>query len=180
MAFNLSRAAYLADFYVTPSLIAFALGVVLWWAGPSIALCLAFVVGYFAWIVSEYVTHRFLFHGWYRREHWMHHIRPASDIGVPPTYTVVAQLVAYGVLVGALGLTIGSGMFAGYACGYLVYLITHHAFHRWAIPVGHWLRSAYERHVWHHMGHEVNFNVLIPLCDRLFGTFEQPDPAHIK
>lgn len=179
-AFTLTRGQYLTDFRLTPALVVAAIGAALVTDGPSLALIGSVITGFVAWMFSEHVTHRYLFHRLYRREHWAHHMRPASDIGVKPSYTVIAQLVMAGVLMGTCGLTVGGGLFAGYAAGYLTYLTTHHAFHRWTIPQGHWLRAAYERHEWHHMGHEVNFNVLIPLGDRLFRTYHQPPPGVIR
>lgn len=177
-AFTLTHGQYLTDFAVTPALIFFASAMALVQGSPWASLTAA-AVGYVAWVLSEYVTHRHVFHRTFRREHWAHHMRPASDIGVSPTYTVLGQVVVLGGLAYLGGWAIGGAAFAGYAFGYLGYLITHHAFHRWSIPQGHWLRPAYERHEWHHKGHEVNFNVLFPVGDRLFGTYYQPPPGVI-
>lgn len=172
--FNLTYRAYLADFLVSPFLIALALLIAFMHAAPAWSTLIAAVGGYLAWTGSEYVTHRFVFHNLYRREHWLHHIRPRANVGISPLYTIVAQVMLYGCLIGSMGLAIGTGLFAGYTAGYLAYLTAHHWIHRWTIPRGHWMRPAYDRHVVHHKGKEVNFNVLWPLWDKLCGTYEQP------
>lgn len=176
-AYTLTRAQYLTDFLFTPAMVV-AVGAFALWALPWAALGAA-IVGFVAWIFSEYVTHRYVFHRLYRREHWAHHMRPASDIGISPIYTIPGQVLLAIAGVWAMGMAIGGGLFAGYAIGYLTYLTVHHAFHRWSIGSGHWLRAAYERHELHHAGIEKNFNVLIPLGDKLFKTFEQPMPGLI-
>lgn len=172
--FNLTRASYLADFVVAPGLILAALATAVYAQALDAVMLPAAVVGYLAWTASEYFTHRVVFHHWYRREHWMHHLRPRANIGISPAYTVIAQVMLYGALVSSCGMAIGTGAFVGYAAGYLIYLTAHHWIHRWNIPPGHWLRPAFERHKLHHMGHETNFNVYVPgaFWDRLFGTFE--------
>jgi sterol desaturase/sphingolipid hydroxylase (fatty acid hydroxylase superfamily) len=174
MDFTLSRTNYYADFYLTPAMVLGSLALGALYATPSLAIVVAAVAGYLAWTLSEYVIHRYVFHRMFRREHWMHHLRPRSDIGVPTLYSVVAQLLLYGACIGSFGMAIGSGLFAGYGIGYMTYIFVHHAIHRWRIGRDHFLRPAFERHAIHHRGKEVNFNVLWPIWDRLCGTLDQP------
>lgn len=182
MDFHLNRSEYLADFLVTPFLIIWAC-VFAWCLDESsrigVDFILAGLIGYLAWSPVEYLIHRHVFHGPFRRAHWAHHRRPRYNIGVPPLFTVTIQMAVYILLVVVCGLifgglAIGSGLFVGFVSGYLVYNIAHFFIHRYHVPKGHFMRPVFERHALHHSGKEVNFNVLWPWCDKLFGTYEKP------
>lgn len=171
--FHLSRLSYLADFFLVPVFLAFAvcyaaLNGISWWFVP------AAVVGFVTWNPFEYCVHRFVLHDWYRKDHWLHHLQPRRNIGAPGWLTSLLQAILFVILVSALGADIGSGIYVGFSVGYFCYIVAHFAIHRFLIPVRHWLYPVFLRHALHHRGKEVNFNVLWPWTDRLFGTFEQP------
>lgn len=173
--FNLSKSSYYADFVTVPlAILGTIICALVYGAGdpsPFVAMAGA---GFAAWTLIEYATHRYLFHVLYRREHWTHHLRPRANIGVPFYLTAASIFFVWLATIGSAGVRWGGGLFVGLMVGYLTYIVTHHWIHRYQIPRGHFLRAAHDRHNVHHRGKEVNFNVLIPLWDRVFGTFEQP------
>jgi sterol desaturase/sphingolipid hydroxylase (fatty acid hydroxylase superfamily) len=163
-----SSASYFVDFAA-----GIAIGITMFvMADPDLAFAVAFVIALFIiWPIFEWWMHKRLLHGRFRREHWRHHRHPGSDDDVvfPLWLTVAAQLVIVTAAVAVFGWSIGAGAAAGLAFGYGSYTISHWFIHSGRrrgplAPVG-------RRHDLHHEGMEVNFNLLNPIGDILFGTY---------
>lgn len=131
----------------------------------------AYIIGYLSWVATEYWMHRWLFHRHYRRDHWVHHLRPTAEEGTTPTW--IAHVLLTLLLAGLIALfqrLIGAALGAGFLLGYLSYIVPHHLVHHshhWLVQNSWWAR----RHRLHHKGVEANFNLLNPLGDLLFGTY---------
>lgn len=158
---KMSSLAYFLDFFTAPLFVlaALCLGPFHW---------LQAVAGLLLWSLIEYLAHRFLFHTWYRREHWTHHLDELEYIGISSwkTSAVYAGLL---LLAYASGLT---SAFAGMVAGYFVYISLHYVMHRpthWAYRYISPLVANHDLH--HHKGIEKNFGVSSPLWDLVFGTY---------
>lgn len=163
------RVGYFADMAITPIIL---IGVMLA-TGASEPLAYAAIAGFAAWQIFEWAAHRYVLHGLVRGQHWLHHREPTGDAGVPPVFTIPALLLLLALLILSFGPPIGGGLFAGFGLGYWTYNLTH-----WAIHAGYWptsglLSGVARRHALHHRGTPANFNVLLPICDLLFGTFRK-------
>lgn len=168
MDWHLNQATYYADFIIVPLLVLAAL----WYASLSLPVVLAALLGVVVWTFIEYAMHRWIFHWFYRREHWAHHQRPKKFIGVPPWQTALAFLTVYVGCVGSLGLAWGTGLFTGLMAGYWFYIAAHALIHhggiaKWDGILGRMAR----RHDLHHKGYEGNFGVITTAWDKMFKTF---------
>ncbi len=152
-------------------------------AGVSIPTTLGlFVIGWFAWSLSEYWLHRKLFHWqpggkWGEQLHfWLHgiHHRWPSDpyrLVMPPFVNLtILVLVATPVLWVAPKL--GWGFLAGYTCGYMYYDLMHYYLHHHK-PKLAYLKKLKAHHMNHHHNKtEQRFGVSFILWDRVFGTMQ--------
>jgi sterol desaturase/sphingolipid hydroxylase (fatty acid hydroxylase superfamily) len=77
-------------------------------------------------------------------------------------------------MVAILGWPDGSAMFAGFVFGYALYNDAHWCLHAGHWPRGRWFDDVAQRHALHHHGEPVNYNVLLPVGDWLFGTYRTP------
>lgn len=107
-----------------------------------------FLVGYLAWQVWEYASHRWIFHGLFSKHHRVHHINPLSRISLP-------LFISSGGTV-ALALILGAGGLSGFLAGYVWYEIMHRVEPPW--------------HLWHHQDEATYFGVSTPLLDYLLRT----------
>ncbi len=178
----MNRLAYFADFpYV------FGLVVLSLWLGSRASdftglWLLTALAGYAVWLLSEYLFHRHVLHKAFKREHWMHHIRP-KDMSVSNTYQLKQYFTLsigwlFAASVGAatrsnevfsLAMFFASGFFAGY----IAYRFHHHVLHHWSderLQSSRWFKPLHDAHEVHHLGGPVNFGVQTLLFDRLFGT----------
>ena len=172
---RLSRAGYLADFYVYPC-VAAVLGALAIVPAPRhwSALGGAFVAGLAAWTLLEYLMHRWVLHRgpWIRNHHEAHHRDPKAFVGTPTWLSLVAILVVV-MLPSALasGQAIGSSFTAGLALGYLWYGAMHYAAHHGHASPGSYLHRLKRRHALHHHSDAGgNFGVTTLFWDRVFGT----------
>ena len=149
-----------------------------------------------------YMYHRFFQHvGWLTRKsgtvrrnqmyHWLHHmvIYPigrhykrdtgyvASETGLASSWTVPGWIVA-GLLVVTHGLTLGTAAFIAGVAIYAKLIVdtTHSRFHLVNHP---WKDNKYfhhleEMHLLHHWDQAMNFTIVHPLMDKLFGTYLDP------
>ncbi len=137
---------------------------------------LAFLAGWFAWTLAEYLLHRFAMHalrgrGIASREHLRHHSTRDSILEYWALSWTGVFLVAIGLVAG-LGLPVAFGV--GYVFGYGFYDLHHYRAHRKPIANRYerWLRK---HHFHHHFGHPLaNHGVTLPLWDHVFGTYEEP------
>jgi sterol desaturase/sphingolipid hydroxylase (fatty acid hydroxylase superfamily) len=165
----LRLARYYGDFIVVPIMIviaAFLAGLTI----PSAALAIA---GFIAWTFAEYLIHRLVHDGAGepRSSHKHHHADPASiEVERSSATTPAITLVVAIILIVALGLSAGSAVLGGLLTGYLAFICTHHAVHRWTIYPTSPLHSARRRHALHHYRGPGNYGVTTSIWDRLFGT----------
>jgi sterol desaturase/sphingolipid hydroxylase (fatty acid hydroxylase superfamily) len=146
----------------------------------------AFLAGAFAWTLTEYTLHRFVFHfrprnTWQERVsflfHGVHHAQPRSKtrLVMPPVVSIPLALVFYGLYYLVVGVVLGadhwvSPLFSGFTGGYLVYDMFHYAMHHVPMRRGvlRWLRR---HHMFHHtQTPNLRFGVSSPLWDFVFGT----------
>ena len=151
-------------------------------------LVAAFLGGWFAWTLGEYLMHRFAMHelkgrGLPSKEHLRHHADRDSILEKWPiawTGIVVVGFVAFVVIGGLVaGRSVGIAMFAGWVFGYGFYDLHHWRAHRRPIANRYerWLRR---HHFHHHFGHPMaNHGVTIPLWDHVFGTYEAPGTVRV-
>lgn len=150
-----------------------------------------------------YAYHRFFQHvGWLTRRsktvrrnqmyHWMHHmvIYPigrfykrdtgyiASETGLALSW-VVPGLIAGALAVWRIGLNLEAAVLVATAAAYAQFLIdrTHSRFHLAKHP---WARSPYfqrleDIHLLHHWDQAMNFTIVHPAMDMLFGTYLAPE-----
>lgn len=166
---NISRASYYADFITTPILMLLAL----YTATITLPALAAVAVGAFIWTFVEYALHRWVFHRFYRKQHWIHHIRPGAFIGVPGWQSGLTLVLVLGGCWGSLGVDIGGGLFLGIAGGYMLYIWMHDQFHHGSVIQGsgtYLSRREADHRAHHDHGKEVNFGVVTPLWDVLLKT----------
>lgn len=157
----MSSFAYYLVFFTVPLLVvaALLLGPVLLWQ---------IAAGVLIWSFVEYAMHRFLFHAWYRREHWTHHLDVLALIGIS-SWKTTATFIVLLALFQALGL---ASLIAGVMLGYLAYISLHYVMHRPEHPLYQLMPGLVTNHDLHHQrGVEKNFGVSSPLWDHVFGTY---------
>lgn len=168
MDWKITRLEYLADLIMVPIYAAIALALAFAGATPVIEWALYFAAGFMLWTLTEYAMHRWLFHGIYKREHAMHHMRPREWIGVS-AWMMFPIFAAVWLAMVSIGNGIGCGgvMFAGYATAYYAYVAVHLMIHHTDWAIVHSLREAHEGH---HRGAGGNYGVSTTLWDRVFFT----------
>lgn len=126
------------------------------------------ILGIFMWSLTEYCLHRFLFHKYFRRDHWAHHVNPQAYIGISGLYIGIISALMLGPAF-MLGLT---SLYSGYMLGYLAYLILHFSMHRKHSRMYRLIIKLVRNHELHHQkGVEKNFGVTSPLWDFVFRTY---------
>lgn len=176
--FKLSKRGYYADFLLIPLGIGAATTYLFMsYTVPLDVFVSAIMVGVLLWSLAEYLIHRFVFHriNPLKRQHAIHHVRPADYIGASSitTFGAFAAILIGGVWL--LGAVMGLGFVIGLAAGYYAYISMHDCFHHYkSIRRGSWLWKLYQNHEWHHRRPRTNFGVSSPLWDILFGTYTTP------
>ena len=144
------------------------------------------LIGIFAWTLTEYTLHRFVFH--YRARtarqerivflfHGVHHAQPKckTRLVMPPIVSVPLALLFYGAYSVVVGRLLGAPqwiapLFAGFVLGYLCYDLTHYATHHLPMRRGY-LKLVKRYHMLHHYKTPgLRFGVSSPLWDHVFGT----------
>lgn len=159
---RLTRAGYYADFVVYPALL-LAVG----WESFTYTLRrqrwdwrFAFLLGFLAWTLLEYVLHRFVLHQVqpFKRLHELHHARQTDLVGTPSWFSVCAFGAVAFTLWRKIDFDLASGLMAVLMLGYLWYVAAHHAVHYRRANPGSWLYRAKVRHALHHHAlHPCNF-----------------------
>jgi hypothetical protein len=144
-----------------------------------------FAAGVVAWLVAEYLFHRYMLHGWFKPQHWIHHIRPKSmaasnaELGKQAFAVFLAWLFFASVGVAARSnsiFSLGQMFAAGFFSGYVSYRFHHHVLHHWTderLQASAWFKPLHDAHELHHKGGPINFGVQTLLVDRLAGTFKK-------
>lgn len=154
----------------------------------ALLLTAAFLAGWFAWTLGEYVMHRFVMHemrgkGLASKEHLRHHADRDSILEKWPLAWAGIVIVGFAVfLLGGgwlLGRGLGAGLFAGWVVGYGFYDLHHWRAHRRPVA-NRYERSLRRHHFHHHFGHPMaNHCVTMPLWDHVFGTYENPGVVRV-
>jgi len=171
----LTRAGFLADFYVYPCVIAI-LGALVISRAPRDwhVLSLALLTGLGTWTLLEYLVHRWVFHHapWVRKQHAAHHDDPKAFVGTP-TWLSVATLFVLVMLPSVIvaGTATGSSFTAGLVLGYLWYCAAHYGAHHWHSTRRGYFSRIKRRHAIHHqVDVQGNFGVTTCLWDHVFRT----------
>lgn len=149
-----------------------------------------------------YAYHRFFQHlGWLTRRalvfrrnqryHWMHHMilypigrfykralpYVASETGIAWSWFAPAAL-AIALALATMGPRLGTYVFMAAIAAYAKLVVDtvhsrfHEASHPWqGVPYFHWLEDI---HILHHWDQRMNFTIVHPLMDALFGTYLSP------
>jgi sterol desaturase/sphingolipid hydroxylase (fatty acid hydroxylase superfamily) len=134
-----------------------------------------------AWMLVEYLLHRFVFHldRWLPEAarfcfviHGCHHADPddASRSIMPLSGSVPMMGLVLLCLVSGLGVAGGLVFFGTFALSYLAYDVTHYGCHQWSLPgrLGAYIQRHHLTH--HYLDGARHFGVTSPLLDRVFGT----------
>lgn len=152
----------------------------------SIGPIIAFVIGMISYTLTEYVTHRFLFHikppknafllQLLKRLHYNHHSIPDNLhlLFLPLWYTLpnitIAGAAAYFI---SSSIVITNAFIAGVIIFLLLYEWKHYIAHRPIIPLSPWGRWMKKVHLWHHYKNENYwYGVTNPIYDLALGTFK--------
>lgn len=149
------------------------------WAGA--------LIGAAAFFVSEYTTHRFLFHAapsrfplirrLQHRLHYDHHIDPSrlDLLFLPLWFTIPVTALYFGVYIAithsaALALSLTFGSIVALAYYEWVHFVAHVSFNP-ITPFGRWMKKY---HLWHHFKNERSwYGVTNPSMDVLMRTYRR-------
>jgi sterol desaturase/sphingolipid hydroxylase (fatty acid hydroxylase superfamily) len=140
-----------------------------------------FIGGMFAWSLTEYLLHRFVFH--YNAKsnfgkkihfifHGVHHDYPSDSkrLVMPPSVSIPLAVIFYFIFRLIFGQELMMPFFAGFILGYLFYDLTHYAIHHFNMHSKFWL-SIKNHHMLHHYQDEYNgYGVSSPFWDVIFRT----------
>ncbi len=139
-----------------------------------------FFSGIFAFTLTEYLIHRFLFHFNATTEkekriqyviHGVHHEFPKDkDRLVMPPVASVLLAVLFFAMYWMLMKQASLSFFSGFCFGYSTYLIIHYSVHRYK-PPKNFLRILWKHHAMHHyMENDGNYSVSFPFWDFVFNS----------
>ncbi len=166
----MSSVAYYLDFFTVPLFVVVATGIAPFHPLQAIA-------GLLIWSLLEYLVHRFLFHGLYRKEHWTHHVNVLAYIGVSSWKTSSV----YSVLLLLAWLTGLTSAFVGLVAGYFCYISVHFVMHRPSHPAYRFITGLIANHDLHHRkGIEKNFGVSSPLWDHVFRSYLRTEASAVS
>src|SRR5215469_5958230 len=143
-----------------------------------------FVLGFFYANAFEYCLHRFVLHsghGTFAHQHMVHHETmnapegaryvnfSSNPLGVVGLF--LANAAPFLILDGIFKTGLCTGMFAAFALYYIAFEEIHWRTHMGGrLPKR--LRFAARHHLLHHALETGEYNVFLPLCDRIVGLFE--------
>ena len=168
-----SKTNYWATYVVDFSLLSFFL----YWdatrtsIGPA-AMTVLFALGVFAWTLTEYAFHRWVYHLGFaitRAGHEKHHDDPTAYIAMPWFVTPILFLPIQQGIARGLAVHGFSSFLAGWFGGFIAYSFMHHSMHHYKMPFA-WLRHLQSQHRIHHAIPDANFGVTMRFWDRIFGT----------
>lgn len=139
------------------------------------------LVGMFAWTLTEYTLHRFVFHyepksDWGKRLHFImhgvHHDYPndSKRLVMPPSVSIPLAVLFYVLFSTILGSTYVAPFFIGFLIGYLFYDLTHYAVHHFNMHSKFWLAIKNHHMKHHYQDSTKGFGVSSPLWDIIIGT----------
>jgi 4-hydroxysphinganine ceramide fatty acyl 2-hydroxylase len=164
------------------------------WGGfAERSVWIALVVGAALFFLTEYTTHRFLFHmpppqnqtllKFLKRLHYDHHELPRDLhlLFLPAWYVLPQQMLMWGIAYLIFGAKIATAFVLGSTLGLFYYEWVHFAAHRTFTPWTRWGRWMKKVHLWHHYKSEHYwFGVTHPLLDHLFGTWRKEKAVELS
>uniref|UniRef100_A0A8C2Q0L3 Fatty acid 2-hydroxylase n=1 Tax=Cyprinus carpio TaxID=7962 RepID=A0A8C2Q0L3_CYPCA len=143
-----------------------------------------FMFGMFLWSFIEYCIHRFVFHmrppahNYYLIMlhfllHGQHHKSPfdGSRLVFPPSLAAIVVGAFYLILRQTLPEGLGTSLFVGGLCGYVVYDMIHYYLHYGSPRKGSYLYGLKAYHVKHHFEHQrAGFGITTTFWDYPFNT----------
>ncbi|XP_073687938.1 fatty acid 2-hydroxylase [Garra rufa] len=143
-----------------------------------------FMFGMFLWSFVEYCIHRFVFHmrppahNYYLITlhfllHGQHHKSPfdGSRLVFPPSLAAIVIGAFYLILRQVLSEGLGTSLFVGGLCGYVVYDMIHYYLHYGSPQKGSYLYGLKAYHVKHHFEHQrAGFGITTTFWDYPFKT----------
>jgi 4-hydroxysphinganine ceramide fatty acyl 2-hydroxylase len=153
---------------------------------PLLKISGFFACGIFAWTITEYLLHRFVFH--YHPDsktgkrihfifHGVHHDYPndSKRLVMVPGASIPLAFFFYFSFYFFLGPVNSNPFFAGFVSGYLFYDITHYALHHWNFKNKFWLSLKNHHMVHHYKDSENGFGVSSQIWDYVFFTMFKKD-----
>lgn len=141
----------------------------------------AFLGGFCLWTLAEYVLHRFVLHHvpYVRDMHNVHHEDQLALVGTPTWFSfVLISVIVFAPLYVFQGITLATGVTAGFMLGYLWYVSVHHMVHHWTSKPGSYMHAMKRRHMLHHhFDEQLNFGVSNGFWDKVFRTDVTPAQA---
>ncbi|XP_078113867.1 fatty acid 2-hydroxylase [Sander vitreus] len=145
---------------------------------------LLFLLGWFLWSLIEYCIHRFVFHmkppahNYYLITlhfllHGQHHKSPfdGSRLVFPPGLASLMVGSLYLFLCSTLPVILGTSVFVGGLCGYVVYDMIHYYLHYGSPKRGSYMYNLKAYHVKHHFEHQrAGFGITTKFWDHPFNT----------
>jgi 4-hydroxysphinganine ceramide fatty acyl 2-hydroxylase len=145
-----------------------------------------FIFGMVVWSFTEYTLHRFVFHfvpqnDLGKRIHFMfhgvHHDYPndSTRLVMPPVVSIPLAILFYVLFENILGTHYLPPFFAGFILGYLLYDLSHYAFHHFSLhgKISLYLKQQHMKH--HYMNPDSNYGVSSPFWDLVFGTYQKKE-----
>ncbi|WP_083912741.1 sterol desaturase family protein [Saccharibacter floricola] len=155
------------------------------YAPSTWAILWRIAIGVPAWVLTEYLLHRYVFHFSSNIKaiqhlvyifHGNHHIQPSHPYRtlMPLIVTLPIGAAIWGVSVWCTDIGLGSAFFAGFFLGYTLYDTLHFATHNFPMKSAPW--SWWKRHhlLHHYMAEEHNYSITMPWLDALFRTHYTP------
>lgn len=136
------------------------------------ATIVLFVTGSFAWTLTEYLFHRWVYHLGFtitRSGHEKHHEDPTAYLAMPWFITPLLFLPPQLLVSGWYGASGFSTFLAGWFGGFIAYSFMHHSLHHYKLKYA-WFRHLQSEHRIHHALPETNYGVTMRFWDRVFGT----------
>lgn len=142
-------------------------------------IALLFIGAVFFWTLFEYAFHRFVFHIMGDSDaakrfryvmHGIHHEYPLDPerLFMPPVPGLLISAALFGIFYLAIGQWVWA-FFPGFLTGYLIYVFTHYAIHKYKPPKP--LQFMWKHHSHHHYQDDDRaFGVSNLFWDRIFGT----------
>jgi sterol desaturase/sphingolipid hydroxylase (fatty acid hydroxylase superfamily) len=168
-----SEANYWATYVVDLSLMTFFLS---WDAlrlgSGMLTMSAMFALGAFAWTLTEYAAHRWLYHWGFaltRSGHEKHHDDPLAHLALPWFVTPMLFLPPQLLVASYYGVHGFSSFLSGWFGGFIAYSFMHHSLHHYKLRYA-WFRHLQSQHRIHHALPETNYGVTMRFWDRVFGT----------
>ncbi|MGD8306824.1 MAG: sterol desaturase family protein [Ignavibacteria bacterium] len=148
---------------------------------PALTIIWLFIFGVFAWTITEYLLHRFVFHFTPKSEighrisfifHGVHHDYPndTKRLVMPPSVSIPLAIFFYILFYFIFGNIYVLPFFAGFITGYLIYDISHYAIHHFNMHNKFWLIIKNHHMLHHYKDAAKGYGVSTPFWDVIFRT----------